>query len=201
METNVENSNNAPPGTRKVNPSHLMQEFSDFVEVPSHSNAVESELERRKTLKDLPAPPKDMNAVAVVLMYTQYGLRDDAISDATGLQIDQIRNIRNLDAYKKVSDELVEKIINEDSEDVRAILQSGAKIGATRLIVEAAKGGKQSVKAASEILDRTGNRAVDVVEHRHKMEGGLTINIVRPNDGEQTPVIDLKPVEVIEHAE
>ena len=43
--------------------------------------------------------------------------------------------------------------------------------------------------AAKDVLDRAGQRPVDVVEHRHKMEGGLTIEYVEKKD--DIPTIDV----------
>jgi hypothetical protein len=45
--------------------------------------------------------------------------------------------------------------------------------------------------AAKDVLDRSGHRPSDVVEHRHRMDGGLVIEIVK-RDGAQMPVIDME---------
>ena len=47
------------------------------------------------------------------------------------------------------------------------------------------------LSAAKDILDRAGHRPVDVIEHRHKMEGGLTIEYVEKKD--DIPTIDITP--------
>jgi hypothetical protein len=44
--------------------------------------------------------------------------------------------------------------------------------------------------AARDILDRSGHRPSDVVEHRHRMDGGLVIEIVR-RDGAVVPTIEM----------
>jgi hypothetical protein len=43
--------------------------------------------------------------------------------------------------------------------------------------------------AARDILDRSGHRPSDVVEHRHRMDGGLVIEIVRRDA--VLPIIDM----------
>jgi hypothetical protein len=45
--------------------------------------------------------------------------------------------------------------------------------------------------AAKDVLDRAGQRPVDIIEHRHKMEGGLTIEYVDKKD--DIPTIDITP--------
>ena len=44
--------------------------------------------------------------------------------------------------------------------------------------------------AAKDVLDRAGQRPVDVVEHRHKMEGGLTIEYVEKKKDIPTIEVD-----------
>ena len=43
--------------------------------------------------------------------------------------------------------------------------------------------------AAKDVLDRAGHRPADIVEHKIKMEGGLTIEYVDKKD--DIPVIDI----------
>ena len=40
-------------------------------------------------------------------------------------------------------------------------------------------GMRDKLNAAKDLLDRAGHRAVDVVEHRHSMEGQLTIKVIK----------------------
>jgi hypothetical protein len=46
------------------------------------------------------------------------------------------------------------------------------------------------MSAARDILDRSGHRPADVVEHRHRMDGGLVIEVVR-RDAVSVPTIDM----------
>jgi hypothetical protein len=47
---------------------------------------------------------------------------------------------------------------------------------------------------AKDVLDRAGHRPADIIEHRHKMEGGLTIEYVEKKD--DIPTIDITPKEM-----
>ena len=48
------------------------------------------------------------------------------------------------------------------------------------------------MSAANNVLDRAGHRPVDVVEHRHRVEGGLKIEYVKKED-QNIPTIDITP--------
>ena len=50
--------------------------------------------------------------------------------------------------------------------------------------------------AANNILDRAGHRPADIIEHRHKVEGGLTIEYIK-NEEQNIPTIDITPNEVM----
>jgi hypothetical protein len=45
--------------------------------------------------------------------------------------------------------------------------------------------------AAKDILDRAGHRPVDVIDHRHTLEGSLVIQYVEPT--KDIPTIDITP--------
>jgi hypothetical protein len=49
--------------------------------------------------------------------------------------------------------------------------------------------------AAKDFLDRAGHRPADIVEHRHRMDGGLTIEIIRKDKDDVAPMIDMEITE------
>jgi hypothetical protein len=114
-------------------------------------------------------------------MYTLMGLSDQDIAFAVDLGIDRIVNIKMLDAYVSVYDAAVKSIIDEESDDVRNYLMANAK-NAAKKIVDLADGAEfESIQfaAAKDILDRSGQRPVDIVEHHHKMDGELRIVVTK----------------------
>ena len=66
-----------------------LQVPSAFVEIPDAIRAQEIVGRTKRRVVDLPEPPKTMNAIGVVLMYTMYGLARQEIAIATSLTIEQ----------------------------------------------------------------------------------------------------------------
>lgn len=144
-----------------------------------------------KKLVDLPDVPKTMNTIAVVLAYTLFGLDAGEIATATKLTNAQVAKIMLTDAYTSMHETVVQSIINAESGDIRDTFVKHARSAAST-IVNVMESGKTAdrMAAAKDILDRGGFRPNDVVEHRHQLEGGLTIEIVR-KDENRTPTIEL----------
>ena len=80
-----------------------------------------------------------------------------------------------------------------ETDVVRELLAKNAKNAAT-VVVEAMQNGSRAdrVAAAKDILDRSGHRPADVVEHRHRVDGGLIIEIVKRDTGVQVPTIEME---------
>lgn len=154
-----------------------------FVEVPSASDAIKQVTRVRKSLDDLPAPPKQMNAISVIVMYTMIGLSDIDISLATGMTVEQIGRIKMLEAYSTVHDDVVKAVLENDTDDVRTTIAQNAK-KALNVMVNSldAESDILAFQAAKDILDRAGHRPVDVVDHRLTLAGGLRIEHVRRSD-------------------
>jgi hypothetical protein len=116
---------------------------------------------------------------------------DEDIAHTLSIPLDQIHNIMSSDAYKELQDTFVSNIIESDLSDVRGMFVQKSRSAADVMFSlmssenEATRG-----SAAKDVLDRAGQRPVDVVEHRHKMEGGLTIEYVEKKDN--LPVINIE---------
>ncbi len=163
----------------------------EFVEVPTHAEAQQIVTATRRKLSDLPEVPRTMNAVGVVLSYTLFGLDDEEIAIATGLSVDQIGRIKVNDPYTQMHDAIVRSIIDGETEVVRDLFTKNAKRAAKTVIAALEEGSRSDrMAAAKDILDRSGHRPSDVIEHRHRMDGGLVIEIVR-RDAAVMPVIDM----------
>jgi hypothetical protein len=163
----------------------------EFVEVPTHAEAQQIITATRRKLSDLPEVPRTMNAVGVVLSYTLFGLDDEEIAIATGLSVDQIGRIKVNDPYTQMHDAIVRSIIDGETEVVRDLFTKNAKRAAKTVIAALEEGSRSDrMAAAKDILDRSGHRPSDVIEHRHRMDGGLVIEIVR-RDAAVMPVIDM----------
>jgi hypothetical protein len=163
----------------------------DFVEVPTHAEAQRIVTATRRKISDLPEVPRTMNAVGIVLSYTLFGLDDEEISVATGLSVEQIGRLKVGDPYTQMHDAIVRSILDTETEVVRDLFTKNAKRAATTVIQALEEGSRSDrMAAAKDILDRSGHRPSDVVEHRHRMDGGLVIEIVR-RDATVVPTIDM----------
>ena len=166
----------------------------EFIEVPTQREAQRIVTQTRRKLSELPEVPRTMNAVGVVLSYTLFGLADDEIAIATGLSVDQIGCIKVSDPFTQMHDAVVRSVLDAETGVVRDLLQRKAHDAAQVMVAALNEGTRgDRIAAARDILDRSGHRAADVVEHRHRMDGGLVIEIVK-RDMAEVPTIDMGEV-------
>jgi hypothetical protein len=146
----------------------------------------------RRRISDLPAPPQQMNTIATVLSYTLYGLDDEEITTATRLGTAIIARIKDSEPYKQMHDAVVRSALDQETDAVRDIITKNAKRAALTVVDSLDAGSRgDRMAAARDILDRSGLRPADVVEHRHRMDGGLVIEIVKRDD-QIVPTIDME---------
>lgn len=181
------------PNGRVVPPGGVTTpRMEGIVAVPTNREAQQLVVAARRKLADLPDVPRTMNTINVVLCYTLFGLDDEAISIATKLSMEQIEKVRLTDAFTSMRDQIVSTVLNSESEDIRGLFVQHAR-NAASTVVDVMQSGKSAdrLNAAKDILDRGGFRPNDVVEHRHQLEGGLTISIIRKDDN-SLPTIDME---------
>jgi hypothetical protein len=162
-----------------------------FVEIPTHREAQRVITATRRKVSDLPEVPKTMNAIGAVLSYSLFGLDDDEIAIATGFTVDQIGRIKVSDPYTQMHEAVVRTVLDSETDVVRELLAKNARSAAI-VMVDALQAGARSdrMAAAKDILDRSGHRPADVVEHRHRVDGGLVIEYVKREDRD-IPTIDM----------
>ena len=177
-----------------VNGSVIHDEI--FVEVPNTETIKQEIVAARKRINDLPVPPKQMNTLSIILSYSLFGLNDDDISYVLSISKEELENIKSSDVYIELRKTLVQNILESDANDVRGMFvqQSQAAAGVMfNAMVDQANGVNTRMAAAKDVLDRAGHRPADVVEHKHSLEGGLTIEYV--DNKTEIPVIDVTPKE------
>jgi hypothetical protein len=165
-----------------------------LVEVPTNREAVSLVVAARRKLSDLPDVPRTMNTVSVVLSYSLFGLDDVEIALATGMTELQVGRIKMHDAYVQMKETVVGTILSSETDDVRSLFQQHSRMAVSKMvgILNNSKSEQNKIVVARDFLDRAGHRPADVVEHRHKMEGGLVIEIVRKDDSNQLPIINVE---------
>jgi len=170
-----------------------------LVAIPSPGEAQRIVARARKSVAELPLPPKQLSGVALVAFYTLFGLNDQDISIAldNSLSMEQIERIRNLDAYIDFMETAKANIVHTESDTVREMFQTHAANAASKIInLSQSENDVLAFTASKDVLDRAGHRPADVVEHRHKMEDALNIVYIEKKANEDVPMIDITPEEV-----
>lgn len=186
----------------KIDPTSgkvIKDDAAKFVSVPSPSEAQRIVARTRKTVADLPLPPKNLSGVALVAFYTLFGLSDQDIAIALDnkLTVEQIENIKELEPYKEFMASAKDNILHTETETVREIFQKNAIQAANKVTTLAMSDNEVlAFKASQDVLDRAGHRPADIVEHRHKMEDALNIVITKRDEASPTPTIDVTPENV-----
>lgn len=166
---------------------------SQFISVPAPSEAQRLVVKARKSISDLPLPPQQLSGVGLVAFYTLFGLSDTDISLAldSRISVEQIKNIKECEAYVEFMSTAKANIVNTETESVREIFATHATAAAQKVIELAdSENDVLAFKASQDVLDRAGHRPADIVEHRHIMEDALHIVVTKRDETKQLPVID-----------
>ena len=165
-----------------------------MVTIPNNSEAVAIVEGTRRKLADLPLMPKAMHPVAVICMYTMFGLTTQDIAIATGISEHQVASIRMSGEYASIQKAVVQTVLECEMEDAKDYLNQ-QRLLAARKMVELVDSPDQrvAVKAAADVMDRTGMRPVDIMEVHHRMAADLRIVVLEQQpDDPSRPVIDLE---------
>jgi hypothetical protein len=184
------------PGGRiveEVAPPIRTSSTSGLVEVPTNREAQELVINARRKLADLPEVPRTMNAISVVLSYSLFGLDDMDIALAIGSTETQVAKIKESAGYKTMHESVLRSILDAETDVVRDIFKQHSRVAAN-VLVDSLHNGQRTERmfAAKDFLDRAGHRPADIVEHRHRMDGGLTIEIIRKDSKDEPPVVDME---------
>lgn len=164
---------------------------SAFFEVPSPTKAQEIVAASRRSVSDMPVTPGQMNALSLVCFYTMWGLSVQDMAIQLNMSIDQIKRIKKLPEYIKLHDDIFKSVMETEANDVRGFFQQHAKNAAAKIVSLADEEGALGFAASKDILDRAGHRPADVVEHRHRLDNSLQIEIIRKDENVSSiPVID-----------
>lgn len=143
----------------------------------------------QRNLSNVRVEAKEFNPVMLVLGYSMWGLDPSAIARYLNLEHETVENIIASDLYSETRKELLEAIRYAENSSIHGYLSQQARKAAIT-IAHGMKSPSMDIKiaAAKDILDRTGFRPADRVDHVHKFEDELRIKYVQ--EGE-TPKIDV----------
>lgn len=168
-------------------------------ETPKHSTAplrsisTINNTRRAYEIKELPAI---MNAVGAVLMYELYGLASSEIASYLSTSVERIEGIMNSDAYITAKAEITHNMILSMEDDVRGLLAANARTAAQTVVAGlTSKDSETQLKAAADVLNRSGFTPQQTVLHKHTFEDELIIRHVKTSKGDKMPLIDLEAID------
>lgn len=169
---------------RVIKPQQAMQPaVASAIEV-KNGRAARRTLDRvHRKLGDLPdGDAKQLNAIAAILMYTGVGLSDDDIAVALSTHVDVVKSIKELDAYRQLSD-MFDSTLFDDAKRNAAHIVARASANAAERMVEAigSENEQSAIVASREVLRMNG---ISTENTGTEKKSGLHIKIVRK--GEKT---------------
>jgi hypothetical protein len=164
---------------------------NSLIEIPAPTAAQEMVARSRRSVADMPVPPQQMNGVSLVVFYTMWGLSVQDIALQINGTVEQVKRIKKLPEYEKLYGDLFKSVMEFEANDIRGFFQQKAKDAAGKIYETMNEEGALGFAAAKDILDRAGHRPADVVEHRHRLDNSLQIEIIRKDENSGTiPIID-----------
>lgn len=130
----------------------------------------------QRTLADVTADSKTFNPTMLVLGYSMWGLDPASIARLLNTEHAIIEGIMNSDLFFRTRTELLEAIRYAELGSIHGYLSQKAKDAAV-VVASALRDKSTDVKlaAARDVLDRTGFRPADRVEHVHRFDDDLRI--------------------------
>lgn len=143
-----------------------------------------------RNIRDMPAPPKAMNAVAVIFVYTVMGLSDSEIAEQMGLHPDQVRAVRNSPAYAAVYEATTTEFVSASADNLRSRIAAYGHLALNKMveIMYSSESEKNRISTAKDILDRAGARPVDLQEQRKRENDGLSIVVLEAEKEIEAPM-------------
>lgn len=145
----------------------------------------------KRTLADVDIPFGQMNAYMLLVGYTLWGLDSFAISKLMNVTQDSVERLITQDSFAEIRQQLIEAIRHAEAATVHGFLASKS-IAAAKTVVSTLTNpsGDLKLAAAKDILDRSGFRPADRIEHVHRFEDELRIRYVSDETPPQ-PTIDM----------
>lgn len=150
----------------------------------------------RCTVNELPAAPAALTTVGVVWMYWALGLSDYDIRDCTGLTLLQVENIKGISTFQELQNRITSNLTKLGEEDVHSRL--AGMVGRALDVQEGILDDNDvdatvKAKVTDSILDRAGYAPKQIIENRHRVEGGLIIKYIEETnlDAKRVPKINI----------
>lgn len=154
----------------------------------------------RRGLVDLPADSRAVTTTGVVWLYFILGINDAEIADATGLKLSQVDMIKGLQLFQQLDHLIKDNLATLEADSVQKRIErmsSKALDGLEDILEDEETKPATKARVYMNMLDRGGFSPKQVMEHRHSLEGGLTIRHIREIAQPKTmPTIDVDAKDV-----
>lgn len=137
-----------------------------------------SRIVTRRSIADLPLQGPQMRTLAAVAAMELWGLQDGDTADLFGVPVNKIESLKQEAVYRNFFKALIRSVLDSEMEEVREDIAKTARKAVERvkgILEDEDSSPHTALKAAQDLLDRSGLRAADIVEHRHTVQGGLKI--------------------------
>lgn len=161
-------------------------ELKEVVEEPFTNEFADT---YKRTLADVNVEPKRMNATMLVVSFSMWGLDNYAIASLLGTTVEAIEVVKNTELFDELHTQMVEAVRYAETSSIHGYLAHRA-MDAARVVGSMLKDKDHDrrLSAAKDILDRSGFRPVDRVEHSHKFDDELRIVHIQE---QAVPTIDV----------
>lgn len=135
---------------------------------------------KRRTMKEMPAPPQILNAVACVFLYTLMGVGEREIAESLKITAKEVRDVRKMPAYTECFDAIANEFINANSELIGARIAAYSHDALTSVAQIAVKGKNEGnrLRAGQDLLDRAGHGPKESVAKRMMTSNELRIVVI-----------------------
>lgn len=167
---------------RVIQPEHMFHRPEATAKTESKAKAYRPI--RRRTIKELPGQPNVLKGIAVVFVYTVFGLSDREIADLLTMTTHDVRSIRSHPAYAETFDIVSSEFVNARSKLLSARIASYADAALDTVHDVMVNGTKESnkLRAGIDILDRAGVRPKDEAARAVQQQNELRIVIMKGDD-------------------
>lgn len=136
--------------------------------------------QKKRNIKDLPAPVNVMNGVGAVFMYTMMGVGDREIADTLGITTMQLDELRHHSAYVECFQQVIDELISAQSDAIQARIASYANKAVDNIFHIAQHTEEDSLKlrANQDLADRAGIGAKQMMERKVGQQATLRIMVI-----------------------
>lgn len=148
--------------------------------------------QHKRNLNELPAPPKTMNVVAVVFLYTMMGVGDREIADALGTTVPELDAMRQHTAYAEAFEAILNTFISSNSDMLQSRIAAYSHDALTSMAQLSSEGKmeRSRFEASRDLLDRAGVSPKEVMMKNAQSMSGMRIIMV---DGDAKVNIEVEP--------